>query len=235
MIRRCLEPDPADRYALAAELAADLQAVADDAPLCFAREPEPEPNATARVEEPSRTRVGPGRARAGRGLLRRADRGPAPRGAWLAATSTRAFARHRPVSSPRPPPSLPWRLTGPARAGARHFVHSPIEADQPQERSARGRADPRPRRGIFPQGRADSISSDHRTWAQVGFARAARRVRRIQGLRSDTLDRRPRARPARPGAARAADRRGERGLVPLGDGLGPARRSRTGAAGRGGL
>ena len=41
MIRRCLEPDPADRYALAAELAADLQAVADDAPLCFAREPEP--------------------------------------------------------------------------------------------------------------------------------------------------------------------------------------------------
>ncbi len=41
VIRRCLEPDPADRYGLAAELAADLQAVADDAPLCFAREPEP--------------------------------------------------------------------------------------------------------------------------------------------------------------------------------------------------
>ena len=41
VIRRCLEPDPANRYALAAELAADLQAVADDAPLCFAREPEP--------------------------------------------------------------------------------------------------------------------------------------------------------------------------------------------------
>ena len=36
-------------------------------------------------------------------------------------------------------------------------------------------------------------------------------------------------------ARRAADRGGERGLVPLGDGLGPARRSRTGAAGRGGL
>ena len=41
VIRRCLEPDPANRYSLAAELAADLQAVADDAPLCFAREPEP--------------------------------------------------------------------------------------------------------------------------------------------------------------------------------------------------
>jgi eukaryotic-like serine/threonine-protein kinase len=41
VIRRCLEPDPADRYAQASELAADLQAVADDAPLCFAREPEP--------------------------------------------------------------------------------------------------------------------------------------------------------------------------------------------------
>ncbi len=41
VIRRCLEPDPADRYALAAELAADLQAVADGAALCFAREPEP--------------------------------------------------------------------------------------------------------------------------------------------------------------------------------------------------
>ena len=41
VIRRCLEPDPADRYALAAQLAADLQAVADDKPLSFAREPEP--------------------------------------------------------------------------------------------------------------------------------------------------------------------------------------------------
>jgi eukaryotic-like serine/threonine-protein kinase len=41
VIRRCLQSDPADRYALASELAADLQAVADDEPLCFAREPEP--------------------------------------------------------------------------------------------------------------------------------------------------------------------------------------------------
>ena len=32
MIRRCLEPNPADRYALAAELAADLQAVAAQRP-----------------------------------------------------------------------------------------------------------------------------------------------------------------------------------------------------------
>jgi len=39
VIRRCLEPDPADRYASAAELAADLQAVADDHPLVGAREP----------------------------------------------------------------------------------------------------------------------------------------------------------------------------------------------------
>ena len=35
----CLAPDPDDRYASAAELAADLQAVADDGPLRFAREP----------------------------------------------------------------------------------------------------------------------------------------------------------------------------------------------------
>ena len=41
VIRRCLQPDAADRYARAAELAADLQAVAENAPLCFTREPEP--------------------------------------------------------------------------------------------------------------------------------------------------------------------------------------------------
>jgi serine/threonine protein kinase/Tfp pilus assembly protein PilF len=39
VIRRCLEPEPADRYQSAADLAADLQAVADDAPLRFAKEP----------------------------------------------------------------------------------------------------------------------------------------------------------------------------------------------------
>ncbi|HWE38281.1 MAG TPA: protein kinase [Isosphaeraceae bacterium] len=41
VLRRCLEPDPAARYANPAELAADLQAVADDAPLRFAVEPWP--------------------------------------------------------------------------------------------------------------------------------------------------------------------------------------------------
>ena len=41
VIRRCLEPDPRDRYHTAAELAADLQAVADDLPLRHAREPWP--------------------------------------------------------------------------------------------------------------------------------------------------------------------------------------------------
>ena len=35
----CLAPNPDDRYASAAELAADLQAVADDGPLRYAREP----------------------------------------------------------------------------------------------------------------------------------------------------------------------------------------------------
>jgi eukaryotic-like serine/threonine-protein kinase len=39
VVRRCLEPEPAGRYAAAAELAADLQAVADDAPLRHASEP----------------------------------------------------------------------------------------------------------------------------------------------------------------------------------------------------
>ena len=39
VIRRCLEPDRADRYPNANELAADLQAVADDAPLRWTREP----------------------------------------------------------------------------------------------------------------------------------------------------------------------------------------------------
>ncbi len=41
IVARCLEPDPADRYQGAAELAADLRAVADDLPLAFAREPLP--------------------------------------------------------------------------------------------------------------------------------------------------------------------------------------------------
>lgn len=39
VIRRCLEPDPGRRFPTAAELAGDLQAVADDAPLRWTREP----------------------------------------------------------------------------------------------------------------------------------------------------------------------------------------------------
>jgi serine/threonine protein kinase len=41
VLRKCLAPSPADRYASAADLARDLQAVADNAPLRFAREPLP--------------------------------------------------------------------------------------------------------------------------------------------------------------------------------------------------
>ncbi len=39
VIRRCLEPDPENRFPVAAELAADLQAVADDLPLRWTSEP----------------------------------------------------------------------------------------------------------------------------------------------------------------------------------------------------
>jgi serine/threonine protein kinase/predicted Zn-dependent protease len=42
VVRRCLEPDPDDRYSSAADLAGDLQAVADDRPLRFASEPWPD-------------------------------------------------------------------------------------------------------------------------------------------------------------------------------------------------
>jgi eukaryotic-like serine/threonine-protein kinase len=41
VVARCLEPNPANRYASAAQVAIDLQAVADDDALCFAREPQP--------------------------------------------------------------------------------------------------------------------------------------------------------------------------------------------------
>src|SRR5262249_23527508 len=41
VVARCLEADPSQRYQTAAELAADLQAIADDAPLRYAREPLP--------------------------------------------------------------------------------------------------------------------------------------------------------------------------------------------------
>ena len=41
VVRRCLAPDPALRFASAGELAVDLQAIADDAPLTFTREPFP--------------------------------------------------------------------------------------------------------------------------------------------------------------------------------------------------
>jgi serine/threonine protein kinase/Flp pilus assembly protein TadD len=41
VIRRCLEPEPNDRYQRAGQLAADLQAVADDLPLLYTREPWP--------------------------------------------------------------------------------------------------------------------------------------------------------------------------------------------------
>ena len=39
VVRRCLAPEPSDRYATAADLVIDLQAVADDRSLRFAREP----------------------------------------------------------------------------------------------------------------------------------------------------------------------------------------------------
>jgi serine/threonine protein kinase/tetratricopeptide (TPR) repeat protein len=41
VLSRCLAADPIERYATAADLAADLRAVADDGPLAVAREPEP--------------------------------------------------------------------------------------------------------------------------------------------------------------------------------------------------
>ncbi len=41
VVRKCLAPTPDDRYATAADLAVDLQAVAEDAPLRHAREPWP--------------------------------------------------------------------------------------------------------------------------------------------------------------------------------------------------
>jgi serine/threonine protein kinase/Tfp pilus assembly protein PilF len=41
VVRRCMAPDRADRYATPSQLAADLQAVADDAPLHYASEPLP--------------------------------------------------------------------------------------------------------------------------------------------------------------------------------------------------
>ena len=61
VVRRCLAPEPSDRYASAADLVIDLQAVADDRSLRFAREPLVEPFLPLAPPQPSPARDGPPR------------------------------------------------------------------------------------------------------------------------------------------------------------------------------
>ena len=183
VIGRCLEPDPADRYARAAELAADLQAVADNAPLCFTREPEP--SRTLRRAWRSRRMLA-----SALGLLALA--------AAFFASQTAALRREA-MARRDLDAGIRSASAGEFAAAAAQFAMAFDRASAGGSQALRSLADEADRRrndalaagrvrdraeAFFLKVEPIRFRLDHRAWAQVGLARAARRVRRIQGLRA---------------------------------------------------
>ena len=128
VVARCLAPDPDDRYASASELAVDLQAVADDAPLRLrpraARQPlrplaPPQPPAAgagrAAVPGAVGLRLRPGRRPDGRAPHDRGGRTPDPArgGIW-----SKTIIRTSPRAPSMTPPGSPPAGAGPTCGGS---------------------------------------------------------------------------------------------------------------------
>ncbi len=233
VVRRCLAPDPDDRYAGAAELAADLRAVADDGPLLHAREPQP----ARAIRWASRHRRPIALALplalglfAGTAAVFRARRG--------GSGSRRRSARRWATPGTRPARGRPARPR-PTSRRPRHWPRdTPRSAPWPRRRGGEGQrpappGSPAPRPTSSSRRRAAPVALDRGTGPEGGLARPGRGVRPAPRLRRLPVDAEARGAGPRRDAEGAVDRGGRRAAVPLGRGIGPPRRPGAGASGAG--